>query len=146
MPDGATAPNDLVYDPSQPERMYLSCWPLFEEGRGVGGGLYRTDDGGSSWQQVFKEDKHVYASAVDPFDNDVIYIATFNSAAFRSEDRGENWSRLGGFNFKWGHRPVPDIHNPGHLYITSFGGSVFHGPANGVAGAFEDIENLSPPE
>jgi len=146
MPDDATAPNDLVYDPSRPDRMYLSCWPLFEEGRGIGGGLYRTDDGGNSWQQVFKENKHVYAAAVDPFDNDVIYIGTFNSAAYRSEDRGENWSRLEGFNFKWGHRPVPDIHHPGQLYITSFGGSVFHGPADGVAGAFEDIENLSPPE
>lgn len=41
---------------------------------------------------------------------------------------------------------VPDIHNSGMLYITTFGGSVFHGPVNGVPGAFEDIENLAPPE
>jgi len=26
------------------------------------------------------------------------------------------------------------------IYITTFGGSVFYGPARGVPGAFEDIE------
>ena len=124
----------------------MSCWPLSREEREVGGGLYRTEDGGKTWKQVFREDKHVYAAAVDPSDTDVVYIATFNSAAYRSENRGESWSRLGGFNFKWGHRPVPDIHRPGWLYITSFGGSVFHGPAAGIPDTFEEIENLPPPQ
>ena len=85
---------------------------------------------------------HVYAAAVDPFDPNTIYINTFNSAAFRSDDRGETWSRLGGYNFKWGHRPAPDPNNQGKLFLTTFGGSVFYGPAAGVPGAFEDIENL----
>ncbi|UCF36304.1 MAG: hypothetical protein JSU96_15985 [Acidobacteriota bacterium] len=146
LPAEVTAPNDLIYDPAQPERMYLSCWPLNRDRQEVGGGLFRTEDGGQSWQQVFKEEKHVYAAAVDPNATDTIYIGTFNSAAYRSLDRGESWSRLGGFNFKWGHRPVPDIHRPGWLYLTSFGGSVFHGPAEGISVAFEDIENLPPAE
>jgi len=142
LPEQVTAPNDLVYDPSNPDRLYLSCWPLFKDGEEVGGGLYRSEDGGGSWQQVFEEDFHVYAAAVDPRQTDTVYINTFNSAAFRSPDRGETWHRLEGYNFKWGHRPVPDIHHEGLLYLTTFGGSVFHGPAGGVPGAFEDIENL----
>jgi len=142
LPERVTAPNDLVFDPTEPKRMYLSCWPLNVKGAEIGGGLYRTEDGGRSWKQVFSEDMHVYAAAVDPFDPNTIYINTFNSAAFRSDDRGENWQRLGGYNFKWGHRPVPDPHNQGKLFLTSFGGSVFYGPAKGVPGAFEDIENL----
>ncbi len=146
LPEEITAPNDLVYDPPNSERMYLSCWPLSRGDREVGGGLYRTENGGESWKQVFKENKHVYAAAVDPGAPDTVFLATFNSALYRSGNRGNSWQRLGGFNFKWAHRPVPDIHNPGMLYVTTFGGSVFHGPATGLPGAFEDIENLRPVE
>ncbi len=79
---------------------------------------------------------------MDPRNTGTVLINTFNSSAFRSDDRGETWKRLGGYNFKWGHRPVVDPVNEGMLYLTTFGGSVFHGPARGVPGAFEDIENL----
>ncbi len=58
-------------------------------------------------------------------------INTFDSAAFRSDDRGESWQRLKGYNFKWGHRPVVDPNRPGMLFLTTFGGSVFYGPAQG---------------
>ncbi|HUU28992.1 MAG TPA: hypothetical protein VM123_14380 [archaeon] len=139
LPRDVNAPNDLVFDPSHPKRMYLSCWPWPKEGREHAGGLLRTEDGGTSWEQVFDEEAHVYAAAVDPENPSTVYVNTFDSAAFRSYDRGESWHRLEGYNFKWGHRPVVDPHNPGMLYLTTFGGSVFHGPAKGVPGAFEDI-------
>ncbi len=51
----ATAPNDLVYDPSDPQRLYLSCWPLTVGAEEVGGGLFRSEDGGVTWRQVFRE-------------------------------------------------------------------------------------------
>ncbi len=141
LPDGVNAPNDLVFDPSDPRRMYLSCWPSDQEQSERHGGLLRTEDGGGSWERVFDGDAYVYAAALDPDNPSTVFIATFESAALRSDDRGESWRRLEGYNFKWGHRPVPDPHNPGMLYITTFGGSVFHGPAQGVPGAFEGIEN-----
>jgi hypothetical protein len=142
LPGGVTAPNDLVYDPTEPQRMYLSCWPWIKDNREHRGGLYRTEDGGETWKQVFDEEFHVYAAAVDPNNSSTVYLNTFDSAAFRSDDRGETWYRLKGYNFKWGHRPVPDPHHPGMLYLTTFGGSVFYGPTGGVPGAVEDIENL----
>ncbi|MEA2064557.1 MAG: hypothetical protein U9P14_12710 [Gemmatimonadota bacterium] len=141
LPDGVTGPNDLVFDPSDPERMYLSCWPWAKDGREHCGGLLRTEDCGKSWEQVFNEQAHVYAAAVDPENTSTIFINTFDSAAFRSDDRGNNWYRLEGYNFKWGHRPVVDPHNPGMLYLTAFGGNTYHGPAGGVPGAVEDIED-----
>ena len=168
LPEGATMPNDLVYDPSDPNRMYLSCWPLNAGGRAVrgepqparvvegeqlelgrreiGGGLFRTEDGGKTWKQVFDEKMHVYAAAVDPKNPNTVVINTFDSSAFRSDDRGETWRRLGGYNFKWGHRPVFDPVHPEMLFLTSFGGSVFYGPAQGVEGVVEDITNLPVPD
>ena len=80
---------------------------------------------------------------VDPDWPSTIIINTFDSAVFRSDDRGETWYRLKGYTFKWGHRPILDPHHPGMLYLTTFGGSVFYGPATGDPDAFEGIENFS---
>ncbi len=142
LPADISGPNSLTFDPSDPRRLYLSCWPLPVNRVERGGGLLLSEDGGVSWRRVFREDAHVYASAVDPANPSVVVINTFDSAAFRSEDRGASWKRLGGYNFKWGQRPIFDPVNPGMLYLTTFGGSVYHGPSTGVPGAFEDIENL----
>lgn len=142
LPAGYNAPNDLVLDPSNPERMYLSCWPWPEDGRERFGGLLRSTDGGANWTQVFVEDAHVYAAAVDPDNPRTVIINTFNSAAFRSDNGGDTWKRLEGYTFKWGHRPVFDPHNKGMLYLTTFGGSVYYGPAVGVPGAREEIVNF----
>lgn len=142
LPADVSGPNSLTFDPSDPRRLYLSCWPLPVNRVEKGGGLLLSEDSGVSWRRVFREDAHVYASAVDPADPSVVVINTFDSAAFRSEDRGTSWKRLGGYNFKWGQRPIFDPVNPGMLYLTTFGGSVYHGPATGAPGAFEDIENL----
>jgi len=139
LPHGANAPNDLVFDPSEPDRMYLAAWPRTIEQAEHYGGLYLTEDGGASWLSVFDPSAHVYGVAVDPSNTSTVYINTFDGAAFRSVDRGRKWRRLGGYNFKWGHRPVPDPHRKGMLYLTTFGSSVWHGPAEGVPGAFEDI-------
>jgi len=143
LPEDVTMPNDLAYDPSNPRIMYLSCWPLPGNGQERGGGVLRSIDGGLTWKRVFREDTHVYAAAVDPSNPGVVIINTFDSAAFRSDDRGETWNRLKGYNFKWGQRPVFDPHHPGMIYLTTFGGSVYYVPAKGMPGAFEDIENLN---
>jgi hypothetical protein len=141
LPQGVNAPNDLVFDPSNPRRMYLSCWPSERQKNERHGGLLRTEDSGESWERVFDDAAYVYGAAVHPDKPSTVFIATFESAVFRSDDRGTSWRRLEGYNFKWGHRPVPDPHNPGMIYITTFGGSVYHGPDEGVQGAFEGIEN-----
>ena len=55
----------------------------------------------------------------------------FESSAWRSADRGVTWTRIPGFNFKWGQRVIPDPLDHNKIYITTFGGSVWHGSVNG---------------
>ncbi len=147
LPAGVSGPNDLALDPSDSRIMYLSCWPWTD--RNVypsverNGGLYRSLDGGASWELVFHENAHVYAAAIDPDNPATVVINTFDSAAFRSDDRGRSWRRIEGYNFKWGHRPILDPRHPGMLYLTTFGGSVFYGPAEGIPGADEALRNWS---
>ena len=108
----------------------------------VGGGLLLSEDAGDTWTRIFREDAHVYAAAVDPANPSTIVLNTFDSAAFRSDDRGETWYKIKGYNFKWGYRPFFDPHHPGMMFLTTFGGGIFYGPAAGDPAAFEDIENL----
>ncbi|MGE5648540.1 MAG: IPT/TIG domain-containing protein [Acidobacteriota bacterium] len=129
MPANANAPNDLVIDPTNPKRMYLACWPRVVNGKNLGGGLFVTGDGGANWSLLFDQSPHVYGVALDPDDPSTIFINTFNGAAYKSADSGATWRRLKGYDFKWGHRPVPDPVNKGKLYLTTFGSSVWHGPA-----------------
>lgn len=142
LPEGVTGPHDLLIDPENGQRMYLSCWPKNTEAGDVRGGVFRTEDGGKSWKQVFDERVRVNSAGIDPEQTNVLYINTFQNAAYRSADFGENWKRIEGYRFKWGQRAIPDVNNPGMLYLTTYGGSVFYGPAEGVPGASEGIVNM----
>ena len=84
-----------------------------------------------SWKQVLDKDRHIYDVTIDPQDPNVLYATGFESSAWRSADRGLHWTRIPGFNFKWGHRVIPDPLHRDEVYITTFGGSVWHGSING---------------
>ncbi len=142
LPAGVNGPHDLLIDPDNPDRMYLSCWPRREGDQDRSGGVFKTGDGGRNWRQVFDERVRVNAAGMDPDRPGTIYINTFQNAAYRSDNAGESWSRLEGYRFKWGQRAVPDIRHPGMLFLTTYGGSVFYGPARGTPGASDDIENM----
>ena len=83
--------------------------------------------------------QHVYDVTVDPRDPDVLYCCGFESAAYRSPDRGRTWSRIRGYNFHWGHRVIPDPADEEMIYVATYGGSVWHGPCGGDPEAVEDI-------
>jgi len=99
-------------------------------------------DGGATWRNVLAKDQHVYDVTVDPRPPNVGYACGFESSAWRSSDRGETWQRIRGYHFKWGHRVVPDPSNSKMIYITTFGGSVWHGPAAGDPQAPEDVTGV----
>lgn len=139
LPQGVNGPNGIAIDPDDPERLYLAAWSRPHNGNAVGGGIFLSADGGASWQQIFGGDQHVYDVTIDPTRPEILYACGFESSAWRSEDRGRSWQRIQGFNFKWGHRVIPDPRFPEHVFITTFGGSVWYGPARGDSEAPEDI-------
>lgn len=139
LPEGVNGPNGLAIDPENPERMYLAAWGRRTDAGAVGGGVYLTTDGGRTWRRVLDRDQHVYDVTIDGRDPRVLYACGFESSAWRSEDRGATWRRIRGYNFKWGHRVIPDPRRAGMIYVTTFGGSVWHGPAAGDGKAVEDI-------
>jgi photosystem II stability/assembly factor-like uncharacterized protein len=131
MPEGSNAPNGLAIDPSNPQRLYLATWARASGVHGDGGGVYLSEDGGKKWTHVLEKDRHVYDVTIDPRNSKILYASGFESSAWRSSDRGEHWSRIPGFNFKWGHRVMADPADAQKIYITTFGGGVWHGSVNG---------------
>jgi len=152
LPEGVNGPTGLTLDPEDNRRMYLSAWgaQLADAGSAAvpagcrvpgvcGGGVYLSTDSGESWRRIFDASQHVYDVTVDARNPNIVYNCGFETGAWRSTDRGATWARIRGFNFKWGHRVIPDPADAARIYITTFGGSVWHGPAAGDPRAVEDI-------
>jgi photosystem II stability/assembly factor-like uncharacterized protein len=137
LPAGVTGPSGLEIDPRNARRLYLTAWGQMGDIADQNGGVFASDDGGKTWQTLFTEAQHVYDLTIDPRNPDTLYICGSDTAAYRSTDRGAHWSRIRGYDFKQGNRIILDPNDFSQIYITTYGGGVWHGPATGVA---------SPPE
>jgi photosystem II stability/assembly factor-like uncharacterized protein len=131
LPSGVNGPNCLAVDPNSPERLYLAAWARASGTHGDGGGIFFSEDAGRTWRQVFDRDRHVYDVTVNPNDRNILYAAGFESSAWLSSDRGEHWSRIPGFNFKWAYRVISDPVDRDKIYVSTFGGSLWHGSVIG---------------
>jgi len=145
LPDNCNGPTELNVDPRDPKRLYLTLWGRYAPTGDIGGGIYLSMDGGASWKPILTCDQHVYSLTIDPKIPDRLFACGFEGSAYRSDDVGRHWRRLQGFNFKPGHRISIDPTNADRIYITTFGNSVWMGPADGDPRAPEDIETPLPP-
>lgn len=139
LPSGTNAPNGLAVDPSDDARLYLAAWGRRNPSGDTGGGIFISTDAGKTWKNVVDKYQHVFDVTADPRKPRVLYATGFESSVLKSVDRGETWTRLSGFNFKWGQRVIPDPKDPAKIYVCTYGGSVWHGPADGDPRAAEDI-------
>jgi len=131
LPDGLTGPNGLAVDPRDPGRLYLAAWGRSAPDGAFDGGIWLSTNAGASWRNALQKDQHVYDVTVDPHDPRVLYASGFEANVWCSADRGLTWARLPGFDFKWGHRVIPDPLDPAKIWVTTFGGSVWVGPGIG---------------
>ncbi|RZU42919.1 hypothetical protein BDD14_4520 [Edaphobacter modestus] len=154
LPSGANGPNGIAIDPEDPERLYLALWaratPEVDSRKlsgtragakpdangtaifnGVYGGVAISTDGGRNWRWTLERDRHIYDVTIEPHDRKVLYAAGFESNAWISRDQGEHWNRIPAFNFKWGHRVQVDPEDPAKVYVSTFGGGVWHVPIEG---------------
>ena len=68
-----------------------------------GDGVYKSLDGGSTWQNVgLKDSRHIGAVIVDPHNSDIVFVAALGHAygpnnergVFRTTDGGRNWTKV----------------------------------------------------
>jgi parallel beta-helix repeat protein len=82
--------SEIIGSPGDPDIIYIG---VDGGDSSSGAGLYRSTDGGVTWEKEYSF--MVTSIAVDPTDNDVVYLGTTNMGYVnRSEDAGDNWSRI----------------------------------------------------
>lgn len=99
--------DDIAVAPSAPGHIYL-----LRTGPYTGTSIYRTLDGGYSWDLISLPVEpgyhYVYCVAVHPQIPDTVYAGSFTSL-FRSDDAGDSWEDIG--------VPPPDLPIPTDLVI-----------------------------
>ncbi len=154
--DQNTGCSDLSMDPGEPQILYAGMWDyrrqpnLFRSG-GPGSGLYRSRDGGETWQKLSNGlpsgEYGRIAVAVAPSRPSTVYalVEAKKTALYRSDDLGEHWKEVNdSFNiqvrpFYFSHLVVdPKDHNrvykPGlSLTFSEDGGKTF--TAGGLGGS-----------
>jgi len=141
LPEGTNGPTGLAIDKDHPDQLILSAWGRKMPGKfapDMGGGIFISEDGGVQWKRAAVKDQHVSSITFDPR-NGRFYACGFDGSAYYSADRGITWNRIKGFNFKWTNKISLDERDPEKIFIITFGGGVWHGPAKGDPLAVEDI-------
>ncbi len=94
----------------------------------LGGGLYRSLDGGDTWQLMGLEKTHcIYRIIVSPVNSDVVYVGAIGSpwgphperGVYRTTDGGKNWKKILYVNEQTGVADmVMDPYNPKKLFVA----------------------------
>ena len=134
-------PQCIAFDPNNPDRTYCGT---------CGGGLWKTDDGGQSWDSIGKETisssdvMSVSVSSLDRGGNgkkgfNTVCVGTEPTAFYRSDDGGESWDKMSSLNnlsssSSWSFPPRPwtshvrwiesDKTKPGYVYAAIEAGAL----------------------
>jgi photosystem II stability/assembly factor-like uncharacterized protein len=103
--DENTGAIDLAFDPSDPHTLYAALWQtrrppwnVYPPSNGPGSGLYKSTDGGNTWEQLTghglqSEGLGRIGIAVAPTKPNRVYLIVDakQGGVYRSDDAGQNW-------------------------------------------------------
>lgn len=79
----------IIVDQRDANRLYASSWTLYSGG----GGVYRSDDGGKSWNIIGLAHETVRALAQSPTDPKLLLAGSL-TGVYRSLDEGASWEKI----------------------------------------------------
>lgn len=153
----------IAISPSDPNRVYAGRWRSDDQGAswdsiatplptwgwgiitvhpvhmdtlylGTGGGVYKSLDGGATWDTLDLPDTSGNkVIAIDARNGDVVYVGVSNSGMFKSTDGGAQWMPInsGLTNLDFVGLAV-DPNNSDYLYAATYGGGIYHSKNGGI--------------
>jgi hypothetical protein len=128
-----THPQSVTFDHRDPNRAYCGTF---------GDGLWKSDDGGQSWDRIAKDaisSNDVTSVSVSRIKQENrVYVGTEPTALYRSDDGGESWRRISTLNNLessklWSFPPRPwtshvrwiesDVNIPDYVFVAIEAGS-----------------------
>jgi photosystem II stability/assembly factor-like uncharacterized protein len=123
-------PKDFDVDPRDSRVIYLGAADAVDGA----GGLYKTTDGGSSWARVARKGGDCFGATVHPRKPDWVYLCIAegetDAGLWLSKDAGKTWRALGDMPFRNAQRITFDPSDDSTIYVATFGGGVWRGPAD----------------
>ncbi len=102
--DYAQSIGKVTVDPNNPETVWVGTGePWVRNSVGVGNGLYKSTNGGTSWEFVgLKDSEHISDIIVHPKDGNIVYVGVqghlWNSneerGVFKTTDGGKTWNKI----------------------------------------------------
>ncbi|MGK7312813.1 MAG: VPS10 domain-containing protein [Candidatus Longimicrobiales bacterium M2_2A_002] len=128
---GSYSIGDLAIDPSAPDIIWVGTGEnVGGRHAGFGDGIYRSEDGGRTWQNMgLEESEHLSTIVVHPEDSDIVWVAAQGPlwspggqrGLYRTTDGGETWSKvLGEGEWTGATDVVIDPRNPDRLYAATW--------------------------
>lgn len=120
---------DIAIDPKNPDVIWVGSGESNVRNSGsIGDGVYKSTDGGKTWQHMgLKETEHISRIVIHPHNTDIIYVGALGHAygsndergVFRSKDAGKTWQKVLYIDKKHGVADLDiDPENPNILYAA----------------------------
>jgi len=109
----------ILVDPRDSKVIFASTWT---QDPAAGGGVFRSDDGGTNWQPAGLGGDAVRALAQAPSNPDILVAGTLEGV-FRSRDAGKTWERIspeGDQELRQLDSIAIDPRNPDIIYVGTF--------------------------
>ncbi|MCU1331425.1 MAG: hypothetical protein JWM08_417 [Candidatus Angelobacter sp.] len=111
---------------------------------GVGGGVWKTTNGGITWEPIFDSQpiSSIGALSVAPSNPNIIYVGTgeadfrsnltYGNGVYKSTDGGSTWKSIGLTASRHISRIAVDPHNPDTVFVAAMGSAYGSGPERGI--------------
>jgi photosystem II stability/assembly factor-like uncharacterized protein len=99
----------------------------------AGGGVWKSSNGGQTWDPVFEKERvaSIGAVTIDPTDNKIVWVGTgednprndvsYGDGVYKSTDGGEHWTNMGLHSTKYISRILVDPRNHDHVVVAAQG-------------------------
>jgi len=128
---GSPSIGDICIAPSDPNIVWVGTGePNNRQSSSWGDGVYRSLDGGKTWQNMgLKDSKHIGRIVIDPRDPNIVYVAALGHlwgpnrerGVYKTTDAGKTWTQSLFVNDDTGVIDIAmDAQSPGTLYAAAY--------------------------